>query len=557
MCLENVGVDIKLDLDTRKAEEKLRSFKESAKSEDIKFNLDVNNLSDVERKIKNINRLLDSSKNTKVNTSGSDKSVNEYLRVGKQLDKLYSDLHKSQTNGTDQISNSIKKEIDLYRNKQLALASTIRSNNLLTESTKKMIAQEEALSRARNNTRNVTTDTNNTRSQEADVNRLTASYEKYKQKLDDIQNKLNGMQNSRGFLDNDLVERTNNLLEQTRHSLDANGIQSDFNQVGNTVRELVGHLNNINMGNTLSRQEANFNTSLESMRNRVERFADSFRDVNGADRIVDGLRRSLSNINTENIERATVDLRQFGNELNRAQREAGNLGRSTTGRTGFFSNFGEEFRSNMMSFTAGELLADGIRSVAHEVVSVVMEYDKAMTNLKKVSSPEQLNSVGGLGAIGDQATKISRSVGKSSSEVIQSISDTVQTSGKGMKESILIAEQAMKLANVAEMTQENATKGVTTMVSAFKLDSLKQMPVVVNGVTKSTTQLNDALDKVNYVGNNFAISSEGIITSIQSGANVLASTGVSLTDTIALVTGANTTLQNPEKVGNGLIDLAC
>ena len=59
-----------------------------------------------------------------------------------------------------------------------------------------------------------------------------------------------------------------------------------------------------------------------------------------------------------------------------------------------------------------------------------------------------------------------------------------------------------------------------------------------------------------YVGNNFAISSGGILDAITSGANVLSEYGVSMNDTIAMITGANTTLQNPQKVGNGLKTIA-
>ena len=34
---------------------------------------------------------------------------------------------------------------------------------------------------------------------------------------------------------------------------------------------------------------------------------------------------------------------------------------------------------------------------------------------------------------------------------------------------------------------------------------MKEVSVVVDGVTKSTDQLTDSMDKLNYVGNNFAI----------------------------------------------------
>jgi len=52
--------------------------------------------------------------------------------------------------------------------------------------------------------------------------------------------------------------------------------------------------------------------------------------------------------------------------------------------------------------------------------------------------------------------------------------------------------------------------------------------------------------------NNFAISTEGIINAMQSGGTVLHSYGIDMEKTIALITGANKTLQDPSVTGNGL-----
>ena len=48
--------------------------------------------------------------------------------------------------------------------------------------------------------------------------------------------------------------------------------------------------------------------------------------------------------------------------------------------------------------------------------------------------------------------------------------------------------------------------------------------------------------------NNFAISTEGILDAFKGGGAVLSEYGVSLTETVALITGANKTLQDPSVV---------
>ena len=87
-----------------------------------------------------------------------------------------------------------------------------------------------------------------------------------------------------------------------------------------------------------------------------------------------------------------------------------------------------------------------------------------------------------------------------SEDVINSISDTIQSGGYAMEEAVEIARQTMMLANVGEMTADSATKGVVSMLAGFNLNPLKEMQVEVDGVTKKTNELTNAMDMVNHVG---------------------------------------------------------
>ena len=480
---------------------------------------------------------------TSSSSSGNsiNKDVRDYIAATKKINELQAQLYKSDANKTSDISKSIQNEIDLMRQKQLAAATAIRANKDLYESVRDQIKIEEQLSNARRNTKETIVDTDS-------LNKLNKSY----QELDKIQDKLKSMQNTKGFLDNSLVEKTNSLLAETRSKLDANGIESDFKEISNSVDLLNRNLKSLSDGNTLGRQEANFNVSLQNMENKVESFINKCKEMGNAEHLIERVEHAFKSINTDNLERANVDLKQMANTLNQAEREARQLSSTMNNTRTFFGNFGQEFKENLFTFTAGELLADGIRNVAHSLSSLVMEYDTAITNLKKVANPADVMNIDQLDAIESKAVSIAKNVGQSSQDVIQAIADTIQMGGYGMEQATQIAEQTMMLANVADLTQEVASKGVVTMMSAFNLDPLKEVSVVVNGVTKSTDELTNAMDILNYTGNQFSISSGGILDAITSGANVLANYGVSMNDTVAMITAANHTLQDTSRVGNGL-----
>ena len=344
-----------------------------------------------------------------------------------------------------------------------------------------------------------------------------------------------------------VIEKVQNSISKNKNSIDINKSQLEVNIEVNNEKAL--------------KKFEEFKTKALSNLQELERkyegtdlFDEAVKNADELRKTINQLGDSLDTTKRIDLSNLSSEFRNINQAITQTKRDMNDLNKNL--KSGFFSNFGEEFTSNLMSFTAGELLADSIRSVASSLKDLVLEYDTAMANLKKVANPADIMNESQLDAIKDKAVSIAKDVGMASQDVIQAISDTIQTGGYGMEEATKIAEQTMMLANVAEMTQEAASEGVVTMLSAFKLDPLKEIPVVVDGVTKSTNELTNAMDKINYVGNNFAISSDGILTAITSGANVLAEYGVSMDDTVAMIASANTTLQDSSRVGNGLKTIA-
>ena len=340
-----------------------------------------------------------------------------------------------------------------------------------------------------------------------------------------------------------VIEKVQNSISKNKNSIDINKSQLEVNIEVNNEKAL--------------KKFEEFKTKALSNLQELERKYEGTDLFDEAVKNADELRKTISQLGDSLDTTKRIDLSNLSSEfrninqaITQTKRDMNDLNKNL--KSGFFSNFGEEFTSNLMSFTAGELLADSIRSVASSLKDLVLEYDSAMTNLKKVANPEDIMNVDQLDAIGKKANEIAKNVGQSTQDTIQAIADTVQMTGLGMEESIKVAEQTMKLANVTEMSTQAASEGVATMLASFNLDPLKEVPIVVDGVTKSTNEMVNSFDVLNHVGNNFAISSDGLLDAIQSGANVLATYGVSLNDTVAMITAANSSLQDTSRVGNGL-----
>ena len=61
----------------------------------------------------------------------------------------------------------------------------------------------------------------------------------------------------------------------------------------------------------------------------------------------------------------------------------------------------------------------------------------------------------------------------------------------------------------------------------------------------------DIVDKMNNIGNQYSISTDGIATALQDSASSLTTAGNSLDEAIALITAGNAIVQDPASVGAG------
>ena len=66
----------------------------------------------------------------------------------------------------------------------------------------------------------------------------------------------------------------------------------------------------------------------------------------------------------------------------------------------------------------------------------------------------------------------------------------------------------------------------------------------------------DIDDKLNNVGNNFSISTDGLATSLQKSASALTTAGNDIDKSIALITAGNAVVQDPDSVGAGIRTIA-
>lgn len=167
--------------------------------------------------------------------------------------------------------------------------------------------------------------------------------------------------------------------------------------------------------------------------------------------------------------------------------------------------------------------------------NIIHDLDDALTEMNKVSD-EPLDK---LKSYQKESFDIANDIGTTGTQIQNSTADFLRL-GESFDDAKESAKAANILFNVSEFSSiDEATESLIAMSSAYKdMDKM------------------DIDDKLNNVGNNFSISTDGLATALQKSASALTTTGNDIDKSIALITAGNAVVQDPDSVGAGIRTIA-
>lgn len=198
-------------------------------------------------------------------------------------------------------------------------------------------------------------------------------------------------------------------------------------------------------------------------------------------------------------------------------------------------SFGDKFKEQLSKlstyFSASMLIMNSIRGLK-EMYQNVMDIDTAFTELKKVTDETDSSYNNFLSNAASNAKEIGITI------------DNYITSSADFARLGYTFDQSQNLAKVANIYNvvgdgiadvNEATQSIISTMKAFDIEADNSISIV---------------DKFNEVGNNFAISSGGIGEAMTRSASSMAAANNTIDETIALITAANTVVQDAPRVGN-------
>lgn len=235
-------------------------------------------------------------------------------------------------------------------------------------------------------------------------------------------------------------------------------------------------------------------------------------------------------IRSGNPSKPIKDLLDDMYKLIQAERLAGREGKS------FMDIFKEKVVYGAAANMAGMIGIYDIINVGRQGFETIKEYDKALTEMNKVSN----ESIEILKEFQQESFEVADSIGATASAIQNSTADWMKL-GYSLKDSAELSEWANIYANVGDMEIDEATEHMVSSVKAWSSE-------FANDIEASEA----IVDRYNHIGNSYAITSADIGEAMETSAAALKAGGNSLNESLGLIVSGNLIQQDASTTASAL-----
>ena len=531
--MSDFRINITTDLNDSLAREKLQQLRAEGEKNPLKLKVDVGDIGKLKEVLEITKQIQSVGKSSKaisspINTSQIKSTVSQFKALQNQYNALQRQLAK-ETN---------PKSISVLKSQISSVGKEL--NKAKAEIERFGSSADKALMKSFSNT---------------STQKLEASFSKTFSSISERAKSL-GTQIQSAFKNPNIDMSQLNSLE-TRYKGLQNLIKNfdmskmsgnSLNELNSKVTELESKLKGLNEAARNVKLEDKFKIDCSKLINQLEQMKQKAQSLGKDTTGIQGMIEQVKNLESAVGSQPLGELQnQFNQISNAANKTKAQLSTFATGVKSTFSQIVGSFSMLAPGFVIGTSLVSGIRSVKEEI----LELDKSMTNLRKVSN--EVRSSADIKNVTSDAVKIAKETAGSVSGIVDSIAEMTKLGVKGGLEG---AKQAAKFtqifSNVGDIDISEATKGVATIMNAFELDPTKNLKINVDGATKSVNEFADAMDALDLANNQYPISIQGLLEAFGNGGSTLKSYGMDIKESTALITAAYASIQNGGKVGTGV-----
>lgn len=314
-----------------------------------------------------------------------------------------------------------------------------------------------------------------------------------------------------------------------QHTQDLNRMTTEVQELVSEYQKLSGA--NVNEANTRSTSLTGA-SSIQQYQQQMKAYVNEITHGRGQIKSFDAATKTLTYTvknGSHEFAEYTVALRRVDNSLVSVQ--------GTTKKTETFFEATKRKIGEISSYITGMGAINLAKNQLKQGIRYIKEIDDALTELKKVTNETTETYDKFL----KTAAKTADKTGSTMTNIISSTADWVKL-GNTLADATSLAETTSVLLNVSEFESiDSATSALVSTMQAFGYAAKDSMSIV---------------DVMNEIGNNYAVSSDGIATALQDSASSLVTANNSYEEAVAMIAAGNRVVQDPSSLGSGLRTIA-
>ncbi len=267
-----------------------------------------------------------------------------------------------------------------------------------------------------------------------------------------------------------------------------------------------------------------FTSNVEKARQKIEAYDKTYSAIKSRPDLVKELgqlKEKAEQISTPS------ELKQWNKEFDEFNTKVIAAGKHTAS---FADKLKKAFENFASFFSASRIIYEVIEKIK-QVIENISQLDSAMVELRKVTDASENEFVSFLERTKQKAVELGATV----TDLVSATADFSRL-GFSLKDAEKLGEVATIYANVGDDV-ENIEQATSSLISTMK------------GFNIEASNAESIIDKLNEVGNNFAISSGGIGDALQRSSAALSAAGNSIDESIGLIVAANNVIQDSDTVG--------
>lgn len=448
-----------------------------------------------------------------------DRIVNNYSRYTTALNKLFTDIAKGSKSSADELEKDFKRINDF--SSKLVNATGLEQGDLLkgelksSASPRIIDAQTEAYNK-------------NAIAFEGMYTKIESKAESAKNKIEEI---FGDMDITKSLDEKFIGGNVEGFDEFVQKATQIEKVLKNFKKIQETIKTDDTWLLQKKNADELRQTIATLETSLDS----VSKASSNFRIVDDLD--VQELRASTKQYIRDNPALTGSEVSELNNYIDQLQNKINTVDfkniedgiksvqqtAKEAGHTGdtFMSMLTQRFKS-LGAYLLSFVSFYEVIGVFKQGIGIIHELDDALTEMQKVSE----DSLGTLREYQKTTFATANDIGTTAAQLQQSTADWMRL-GEDLQQASQSAQTANVLFNVSEFDSiDEATTALVAMSAAYA-DAEKDIDKM------------DIVDRLNLIGNNYAIATDELATALQDGAATLQTAGNDLDEAIALTTAGN------------------